>query len=217
MVYDRSMTEQIPRPRGRMLRILSINRVVAHNIRRARLERGWSQEALGSYLEPYLGRRWSVATVSAAERSVDGGRPRRFDANEIAALAVTFNLPIAYFFMPPESADSAPDTFSMIEAGDVPTGERRPSDGLLSRERLAEAIEPYNPPDRFINRLTDLLAEFQIAWKVGTRRRTTPVPADLRDQLQELVIQSRRQDVSLESLVQSIREIPDQNEWKDEA
>jgi hypothetical protein len=55
-------------------------------------------------LEMYTGRSWSNASVSAAERSWQGGRPRKFDANEILALSKIFDEPIAYFFLPPEDS-----------------------------------------------------------------------------------------------------------------
>lgn len=48
-----------------------------------------------------LGQRWSRATFSAAERSVDGQRVRQFDADEIVALARAFDLPISWFSLPP--------------------------------------------------------------------------------------------------------------------
>lgn len=53
-------------------------------------------------MERYTGRSWSKASVSAAERSWRGGRPRRFDMNELVALGVIFDVPLANFLMPPE-------------------------------------------------------------------------------------------------------------------
>lgn len=79
---------------------LNPNRVVAHNLRRARLLRGMTQEQAAAALEPYLGVRWKKQTISMAEKATRQ-RPRRFDAAEIAAFAQVFDLPIAWFFMPP--------------------------------------------------------------------------------------------------------------------
>jgi hypothetical protein len=40
---------------------------------------------------------------SAAERSVAGKRIREFDADTIQAFARTFDLPVAWFFLPPDA------------------------------------------------------------------------------------------------------------------
>ena len=81
--------------------ILTPNQVVAYNLARARLFRGWTQEQAGEALAPYLGTRWSVANFSAIERSVDGGRIRQFTADELFALSRGFGLPIGFFLTPP--------------------------------------------------------------------------------------------------------------------
>lgn len=81
--------------------LLTPNQVVAYNLARARLYRGWTQEQAGEALTPYLGTRWSVANFSAIERSVDGGRVRQFTADELFALSRGFGLPIGFFLTPP--------------------------------------------------------------------------------------------------------------------
>lgn len=81
------------------------NQTIAFNLKRARTQRGWTQERAAEKLEPYLGERWSSATLSVAERSIDGKRVRQFTADDIFALARGFDLPINYFFRPPTSAD----------------------------------------------------------------------------------------------------------------
>lgn len=45
-----------------------------------------------------MGVRWSTATWSAAERSVDGVRVREFTADEIVALARALRVEVCYFF-----------------------------------------------------------------------------------------------------------------------
>ena len=80
---------------------LTPNQVIAYNLAQARLWKGWTQEQACDALEPYLGKRWSKANYSAAERSVDGNRIRQFDADEIVALARAFDMPISWFFLPP--------------------------------------------------------------------------------------------------------------------
>ncbi len=80
---------------------LTPNQVVSYNLAQARQLRRWTQQQAIDALEPHLGARWSIANYSAAERSVDGGRIRNFDADEIVAFARTFDLPVTWFFMPP--------------------------------------------------------------------------------------------------------------------
>jgi transcriptional regulator with XRE-family HTH domain len=65
--------------------------------------RDLTQERAAELLEPYLGRRWSKATFSAAERSAaEGTRAREFSADELLAFARAFDVPVSYFFLPQE-------------------------------------------------------------------------------------------------------------------
>ena len=79
------------------------NQIVAHNLREARLLKGWTQEEAAEHLEPYLGVRWSKSTFSAAERSCARERVREFTADEIVAFASAFNLSVSWFFLPPSA------------------------------------------------------------------------------------------------------------------
>lgn len=91
----------------------TVNQVIASNVAKARMLRGWTQHEAADALLPYLGTRLSPASFSAIERSVDGGRVREFDADEIFAFARGFGLPIGFFFTPPSPNDNigiaAPD------------------------------------------------------------------------------------------------------------
>ncbi|MGH9247685.1 MAG: helix-turn-helix domain-containing protein [Acidimicrobiales bacterium] len=80
---------------------LTANQIVAFNLTRAREWKNWTQEEAAEALEPYLGKRWSKASVSQAERSVAGRFIRQFTADEILAFARAFDVPLAWFFMPP--------------------------------------------------------------------------------------------------------------------
>ncbi len=83
------------------VRRLTVNRLVAYNMAAFRKAAGLTQEELG---EP-LG--WSVASVSAAERSWDGKRVKKFDADEIVAIALALGVPISALFLPPEDDGTA--------------------------------------------------------------------------------------------------------------
>lgn len=81
---------------------LTSNQVVALNLTRARVERGWSQPQAAEALEPFLGVRWSRASYSAVERSVDGTRIKQFSADELIAIARCFDRPVSWFLSPPD-------------------------------------------------------------------------------------------------------------------
>lgn len=95
----------------------SPNQVVAYNLARAREAKGWTQEEAGRRLGPHLGAAWSKATWSQAERSTEPGRSRTFGADEIVAFARCFDLPVAWFFLPPPPG--TPGTPTRAEAGET--------------------------------------------------------------------------------------------------
>jgi hypothetical protein len=148
--------------------VLTVNQIVAYNLFRARRMHGWGQARFGEMLAPHLGRAWSVATVSAAERSFSSGRTRKFDANEIVAFSVIFALPISWFFLPPDGAD---DQGAGYAAADGPAE-------ILSRQDLCEAIEPFYLPDEFVGRLKRLLAESHITIEYGARKKQDWISAE---------------------------------------
>jgi hypothetical protein len=80
---------------------LTPNQIVGYNLAQARMWKGWTQEEAAEQLEPYLGARWSKASFSAAERSVDGRRVRQFSADELVAFSRCFGVPVGFFFLPP--------------------------------------------------------------------------------------------------------------------
>lgn len=78
-----------------------LNEIVAYNLRRARELRGWTQEEAAAALEPLLGQRLPQASISAMERAYEGERRREFDAHELLAFALAFDLPLVWFLLPP--------------------------------------------------------------------------------------------------------------------
>lgn len=81
---------------------LSPCQLVAWNLENARRARGWSQQETARLLKPLLGYRLSRAAFSKMERSLSGRQIRRFNADEIVALARLFEVPVGYFFRVPE-------------------------------------------------------------------------------------------------------------------
>jgi hypothetical protein len=106
------------------------NQIVAHNIAKARLLRGWTQDQAAEACAPYLGARLSPASWSALERSVDGGRIRETTADELVGFARAFDLPIGFFLTPPSAwdnhvvatPDAGPGGLEPIELFDVVIG-----------------------------------------------------------------------------------------------
>ena len=80
---------------------MDLNEIVSYNFRAARELRGWTQEETAETLEPLLGQRLPQASISAIERAYVGDRRREFDAQEILAFSLAFDLPMVWFFLPP--------------------------------------------------------------------------------------------------------------------
>jgi transcriptional regulator with XRE-family HTH domain len=80
---------------------LDVNAVVSYNIRAIRERRGMTQTGVAERLAQLTGHLLPQASISAMERGFDGERRRRFDAHELYLLSVVFDVPIAYFFIPP--------------------------------------------------------------------------------------------------------------------
>lgn len=91
----------MPRRRKPSPGLWTANQIVAFNVGKARLLRGWTQEEAAKALAPYLGTLLSTASFSAIERSVDTGRVREFNADELLAFARGFRVPVTWFFTPP--------------------------------------------------------------------------------------------------------------------
>lgn len=106
------------------------NQIVAHNIAKARLLRGWTQDQTAEACAPYLGARLSPASWSALERSVDGGRIREITADELVGFARAFDLPVGFFLTPPSvwdnhvvaTPDAGPDGLEPVALFDVVIG-----------------------------------------------------------------------------------------------
>jgi transcriptional regulator with XRE-family HTH domain len=92
------------------------SQVVAHNVTRARELRGLTQVEVAERLTRFTGSNWSQATVAQAEGSVGGVRVRQFTANELVALSRTFDLPVLFFFLPPDDGSGA------LRTEDAPQG-----------------------------------------------------------------------------------------------
>lgn len=86
---------------------LDVNAVVSYNVKAIRERRGMTQQAVADRLAQLTGHQLPQASISAMERGFDGERRRRFDAHELYLLSVVFDVPIAYFFIPPPGTGAA--------------------------------------------------------------------------------------------------------------
>ncbi|MEA2971598.1 MAG: hypothetical protein QOG82_56 [Actinomycetota bacterium] len=81
-------------------RTIDANQIVGANFRLARELRGWTQDEAAAKLAPYLGQVLPKASISAIERVLDRERRRIFNAQELVAFSLAFDLPIWWFFLP---------------------------------------------------------------------------------------------------------------------
>ena len=80
---------------------LSPNQIVAYNLEKLRRERGWTAVETARRLGALLGKKISLASYSAMERSVEGRRVKSFDADEMFALARLFGVQVWLLLAPP--------------------------------------------------------------------------------------------------------------------
>jgi len=100
--------------------------------------RGWTQAETAGNLEPYLGVKWSKASLSNAERSIDGGRIKVFGADEILAFARLFKVPVSTFFTLPTS---------FVRGKDPHVNPPHASAKPLTRIELSQVAEFPMPPE----------------------------------------------------------------------
>lgn len=84
---------------------LDVNAVVSYNLKAIRERQGWTQQEVADRLSRLTGHTLPQASISAMEHGFDGERRRRFDAHELYLLSVVFDVPIAYFFVPPPGSE----------------------------------------------------------------------------------------------------------------
>jgi hypothetical protein len=82
-------------------RHVSMSQLVAYNMAFFRKAAGVGQQDFGQLVG------WSAASVSAAERSWDSKRVKKFDADEITQIAAVLGLPVTAMFLPPEDHGTA--------------------------------------------------------------------------------------------------------------
>jgi transcriptional regulator with XRE-family HTH domain len=132
-----------------------LNEIVAYNFRAARELRGWTQDETAQALERLLGQRLPQASISAIERAYEGDRRREFDAHEILAFALAFDLPLVWFFLPPprDHRGLHHTTNTVNELYGIVLGQERQLEPVYDRLRQLGIDEPTQV-DRTIENLT---------------------------------------------------------------
>lgn len=97
--------------------LVTMNQVVAYNLKRARVARGLTQTELGERLATITGTRWSRSALSAAEKGWGGetGRVRNVDADELLAYSLALDVPITWFFLPPAVDEGGHDVRQVVQ------------------------------------------------------------------------------------------------------
>jgi transcriptional regulator with XRE-family HTH domain len=140
-----------PRPIGANSGI-DVNAVVSYNLKAIRERNGWTQQEVADRLGRLTGHILPQASISAMERGFDGERRRRFDAHELYLLSVLFDVPIAYFFVPPpgsertrlaDTGDLLPSLYAAVlgeERQLAPLDERLSEIGIKNPEEADQAL-----------------------------------------------------------------------------
>jgi transcriptional regulator with XRE-family HTH domain len=131
---------------------LDVNAVVSYNFKAIRERQGWTQQGVAERLGQLTGHTLPQASISAMERGFDGDRRRRFDAHELYLLSVLFEVPIAYFFLPPpgssgsqlaDTGHSVTELYSALLGEEwqlAPLDERLAEIGLKNPEEADQAL-----------------------------------------------------------------------------
>lgn len=131
-------------------RVITVNQLIAHNMSTLRRAAGFTQEELGARMGG-----WSAASVSAAERSWDGRRVKKFDADELALIAAALSVPVVALFLPPE--DDGETARYLIRAGE----DDKP---LLTTTGLMRLVYPDNDDD------TEVMGTYRDRWNAVMMR-----------------------------------------------
>lgn len=150
---------------------VDLNEVVAHNFRRARELRGWTQEETAARLEPLVGQRLPQASISAIERAYEGDRRREFDAHELLAFALAFELPLLWFLLPPEGDRRRLRRTSrqVDELYEIVLGREEQLEPLYERLRQLGIDDPTEL-DRAMERITGAPAESRKSYRERRKR-----------------------------------------------
>lgn len=143
----------------------SVGQIVAFNVIRARRERSITQTQLADRLRDITGRPWPRSAVTMTENAWAGSadRLRTLDVDQVVAFAIALDMPVSWFFMPPDDEDEfQPDSkaqqitcdskghaisaISREQLADIALSLRAPADGHdAMRDRVAKQVPAFLP------------------------------------------------------------------------
>ncbi len=172
---------------------IDANQVVAYNFRRARELREWTQDYTAAALAQHLGTELKKTSISAIERSVESDRRRVFTAQEIVAFAMTFDVPVIWFFIPPPVAGLrlAGTRMDVFDLWPLTMGTDRQMAEV--RERLVELAREL-PHEARVAVDSTLEYEPMVTWEHFRQQRVDgllDLVAEERDHLDDLFLQMK--------------------------
>jgi len=90
---------------------MDVNAIVSFNLKAILERRGWTQQRVADELGSVTGHTLPQASISAMERGFDGER-----RHELYLFSVVFEVPIAYFLLPPPGTLDAPVAHTGVPA-----------------------------------------------------------------------------------------------------
>lgn len=184
-----------------------MNQVVARNIAYFRNALTLTQEELGGRLERITGKKWSKATMSAAERSWHGNRIRSFDADDLMALSQALEVPVTALLLPPEEDGTVID-YTFVNVGSAPYRDRTVKGGGTGAELLAQLFaSEYDymiGGDAFLERLQEALDFYYGAVPEDFFITRPQEPIDEHVALDEHVTKIRRQIATLREVMATL-------------
>ncbi len=166
---------------------MTANQVVATNLRLAREGIGWTQTQVAEFLNDMTGGNYTKATISAMERSAEGGKRRLFDAQEILEFARLFAKPMVWFFIPTDNLASRRLNVVGMEHGvdllHFVFGDSEAE--RVMRERLVELRN--DDPDRAGEAAMRFSSQLdKEAWQLYSTRRAAAIGSLLSEESEEL-------------------------------
>ena len=149
-------------------RTMTPNQIVAYNLAKARAMKGWTQYQATQHLRDFIGSVWSAASYSSIERSIVGTRVKQFSTDELVGIARAFDLPLAWFFVPPPASEDV--------------GVVTPDGGLNGMDPLVMLDVLLGTPDN-VHHLEEALAEYTAGVVPPVKRKRNQQPAGLIDRL----------------------------------
>ena len=172
---------------------LDVNAVVSYNVKAIRERRGWTQQSVAERLGRITGHQLPQASISAMERGSDGDRRRRFDAHELYLLSVVFNVPIAYFFIPPPGTGSEKLADTGDDVSELYAALLGHEDQLAPLDERLEEIKINNPEESdailaAIYGTSEPVGNWHQSFRTWRKRRLDDLASQYGDQLDEIAL-----------------------------